>query len=92
MHSSANGNVIRSIEQSIDQLGYGFALCVAPTKDANSPKEMCYTEGFQDFKAAILALHQTPPVAVPSQMSSGFIGLTAIELARPLTGLSAPKV
>ena len=32
-----------------------------------SPKEMCYAEGFQDFKSAVLALHQTPPVAVGLQ-------------------------
>ena len=31
------------------------------------PKDMAYKEGFEDFKSANLALHQTPPVAVGIQ-------------------------
>ncbi|WP_010588281.1 phage portal protein [Schlesneria paludicola] len=42
-----------------------------------SPKEMCYSEGFQDFKAAILALHQTPPVAVGLQEPGAYAAYNA---------------
>ena len=44
---------------------------------STSPKEMCYTEGFQDFKAAILALHQTPPVAVGLQEPGAYAAYNA---------------
>lgn len=33
---------------------------------SNNAKDMCYHEGFADFKAAILALHKTPPIAIGS--------------------------
>lgn len=42
-----------------------------------SPKDMCYTEGFHDFKAAILALHQTPPVAVGLQEPGAYAAYNA---------------
>lgn len=42
-----------------------------------SPKEMCYGEGFQDFKSAILALHQTPPVAVGLQEAGAYAAYNA---------------
>ena len=42
-----------------------------------SPKEMCYAEGFQDFKAAVLALHQTPPVAVGLQEPGAYAAYNA---------------
>lgn len=42
-----------------------------------SPKDMCYTEGFQDFKAAVLALHQTPPVAVGLQEPGAYAAYNA---------------
>ena len=42
-----------------------------------SPKEMCYAEGFQDFKSAILALHQTPPVAVGLQEPGAYAAYNA---------------
>jgi hypothetical protein len=42
-----------------------------------TPKEMCYSEGFQDFKAAILALHQTPPVAVGLQEPGAYAAYNA---------------
>lgn len=42
-----------------------------------SPRDMCYTEGFQDFKAAILALHQTPPVAVGLQEPGAYAAYNA---------------
>lgn len=32
-----------------------------------TPKDMGYSEGFQDMKAALLALHKTPPVAIGLQ-------------------------
>jgi GNAT superfamily N-acetyltransferase len=44
---------------------------------STSPKEMCYTEGFHDFKAAILALHQTPPVAVGLQEPGAYAAYNA---------------
>ena len=42
-----------------------------------TPKDMCYTEGFQDFKAAVLALHQTPPVAVGLQEPGAYAAYNA---------------
>lgn len=42
-----------------------------------TPKDMCYTEGFQDFKAAVLALHQTPPVAVGIQEPGAYAAYNA---------------
>lgn len=42
-----------------------------------TPKDMCYTEGFHDFKAAILALHQTPPVAVGLQEPGAYAAYNA---------------
>lgn len=47
------------------------------TPISTSPKEMCYTEGFQDFKAAVLALHQTPPVAVGLQEPGAYAAYNA---------------
>ena len=44
---------------------------------STSPKEMCYSEGFHDFKAAILALHQTPPVAVGLQEPGAYAAYNA---------------
>ena len=44
---------------------------------STSPKEMCYTEGFHDFKAAVLALHQTPPVAVGLQEPGAYAAYNA---------------
>lgn len=44
---------------------------------STSPKDMCYTDGFQDFKAAILALHQTPPVAVGLQEPGAYAAYNA---------------
>ena len=44
---------------------------------STSPREMCYTEGFQDFKAAVLALHQTPPVAVGLQEPGAYAAYNA---------------
>lgn len=44
---------------------------------STSPKDMCYTEGFHDFKAAILALHQTPPVAVGLQEPGAYAAYNA---------------
>lgn len=44
---------------------------------STSPKEMCYSEGFQDFKSAILALHQTPPVAVGLQEPGAYAAYNA---------------
>ena len=42
-----------------------------------SPKEMCYPEGFQDMKSAVLALHQTPPVAVGLQEPGAYAAYNA---------------
>ena len=42
-----------------------------------SPKEMCYSEGFQDLKSAILAIHQTPPVAVGLQEPGAYAAYNA---------------
>jgi len=42
-----------------------------------APKDMCYSEGFHDFKAAILALHQTPPVAVGLQEPGAYAAYNA---------------
>lgn len=42
-----------------------------------SPKDMCYSEGFNDFKTAILALHQTPPVAVGLQEAGAYAAYNA---------------
>ncbi len=42
-----------------------------------SPREMCYSEGFHDFKAAVLALHQTPPVAVGLQEPGAYAAYNA---------------
>jgi hypothetical protein len=44
---------------------------------STSPKDMCYTDGFQDFKAAVLALHQTPPVAVGLQEPGAYAAYNA---------------
>lgn len=44
---------------------------------STSPKEMCYAEGFQDFKSAILALHQTPPVAIGLQEPGAYAAYNA---------------
>jgi Phage portal protein len=44
---------------------------------STSPKEMCYSEGFHDFKAATLALHQTPPVAVGLQEPGAYAAYNA---------------
>lgn len=42
-----------------------------------TPKDMCYSEGFQDFKSAVLALHQTPPVAVGLQEPGAYAAYNA---------------
>lgn len=42
-----------------------------------TPRDMCYTDGFQDFKAALLALHQTPPVAVGLQEPGAYAAYNA---------------
>jgi phage portal protein BeeE len=42
-----------------------------------SPKEMCYSEGFHDLKSAVLALHQTPPVAVGLQEPGAYAAYNA---------------
>jgi hypothetical protein len=42
-----------------------------------SPKEMCFSEGFQDLKSAVLALHQTPPVAVGLQEPGAYAAYNA---------------
>lgn len=42
-----------------------------------TPKDMCYSEGFQDCKSAILALHQTPPVAVGLQEAGAYAAYNA---------------
>lgn len=39
----------------------------AVTKLSTAPTDMGYSEGFNEYKAASLALHQTPPVAVGLQ-------------------------
>ena len=44
---------------------------------STTPREMCYTEGFHDFKAAVLALHQTPPVAVGLQEPGAYAAYNA---------------
>lgn len=44
---------------------------------SSSPREMCYSEGFQDLKSATLALHQTPPVAVGLQESGAYAAYNA---------------
>lgn len=44
---------------------------------SSSPKEMCFSEGFQDFKSAVLALHQTPPVAVGLQEPGAYAAYNA---------------
>lgn len=43
----------------------------------NSAKEMCYPEAWQDSKAAGLATHQTPPVAVGLQESGAYAAYIA---------------
>ena len=44
---------------------------------STTPREMCYTEGFHDFNAAVLALHQTPPVAVGLQEPGAYAAYNA---------------
>lgn len=44
---------------------------------STSPKEMCFSEGFQDLKSAVLALHQTPPVAVGLQEPGAYAAYNA---------------
>lgn len=44
---------------------------------SSSPREMCYSEGFHDLKSAILALHQTPPVAVGLQEPGAYAAYNA---------------
>lgn len=60
-----------------------------------SPKDMCYSEAFQDTKAAILSLHQTPPVAVglqdPGAYAAYYASMKAWRSAaiQPLCGMLA---
>jgi hypothetical protein len=48
---------------------------VTPTSGV--PKDMCYPEGFQDVKTAILSLHGTPPVAVAMQEPGAYASYIA---------------
>ena len=47
------------------------------TSLSTTPKDMAYTDGFQDVKNSILALHQTPPVAVGFQDAGAFAAYNA---------------
>ncbi len=44
---------------------------------STTPKDMCYSEGFQDTKNSLLALHQTPPVALGFQDPGAYAAYNA---------------
>lgn len=48
---------------------------------STSPKDMCYSEAFTDVRNSILALHQTPPVAVGLQEPGAYAAYYASMLA-----------
>ena len=65
------------------------------TPVSSSPKDMCYSEAFQDTKESILSLHQTPPVAVGLQEPGAYAAYYASMKAwrssaiQPLCGMLA---
>lgn len=51
------------------------------TPVTSTPKDMCYSEAFQDVKNSVLSLHQTPPVAVGLQEAGAYAAYYASMLA-----------
>lgn len=64
-------------------------------QNAATPKDMGYDVGFQDMKAAVLALHNTPPVAIgmqePGSRAAYYASLTVMDHAavQPLCDMLA---
>lgn len=59
----------------------GKAMVAAPGTEVTilgqTPKDMGYHEGFEDTKAAVLALHNTPPVAIGLQEAGAYAAYNA---------------
>lgn len=59
----------------------GKAMVAAPGTGmeilGQSPKDMGYHEGFEDMKASVLALHNTPPVAIGLQEAGAYAAYNA---------------